>query len=167
MSSTLKINLIFDRSSKKSSVKGILCLSYCERAVTNNINVTSYVDKQCISFKASQIKTVAQFGIILKCFCLPASFFESLEQINYIFCLLFQTLELLYRITNGQNVVVIVQKMLDYLKESKEEYAIINLVGKIAELAEKYPFIFLKLWDQSSGKRSICTFQSILHDLLK
>ncbi|XP_069722453.1 AP-4 complex subunit epsilon-1 isoform X3 [Phaenicophaeus curvirostris] len=49
-----------------------------------------------------------------------------------------ETLELLYRITNGQNVVVIVQKMLDYLKESKEEYAIINLVGKIAELAEKY-----------------------------
>ncbi|KAM6352626.1 AP-4 complex subunit epsilon-1 isoform 3-T3 [Alca torda] len=49
-----------------------------------------------------------------------------------------ETLELLYRITNGQNVIVIVQKMLDYLKESKEEYAIISLVGKIAELAEKY-----------------------------
>ncbi|XP_021153561.2 AP-4 complex subunit epsilon-1 isoform X2 [Columba livia] len=49
-----------------------------------------------------------------------------------------ETLELLYRITNGQNVIVIVQKMLGYLKESKEEYAIINLVGKIAELAEKY-----------------------------
>ncbi|XP_009895537.2 AP-4 complex subunit epsilon-1 [Dryobates pubescens] len=49
-----------------------------------------------------------------------------------------ETLELLYRITNGQNVIVIVQKMLDYLKESKEEYAIINLAGKIAELAEKY-----------------------------
>ncbi|XP_009080160.1 PREDICTED: AP-4 complex subunit epsilon-1, partial [Acanthisitta chloris] len=49
-----------------------------------------------------------------------------------------ETLELLYRITNGQNVIVIVQKMLDYLKESKEEYAVINLVGKIAELAEKY-----------------------------
>ncbi|RMB94391.1 hypothetical protein DUI87_29201 [Hirundo rustica rustica] len=41
-----------------------------------------------------------------------------------------ETLELLYRITNGQNVVVIVQKMLDYLKESKEEYTIISLVGK-------------------------------------
>ncbi|KAM9271085.1 AP-4 complex subunit epsilon-1 isoform 1-T1 [Cariama cristata] len=49
-----------------------------------------------------------------------------------------ETLELLYRITNGQNVIVIVQKMLDYLKESKEEYAVINLAGKIAELAEKY-----------------------------
>uniref|UniRef100_A0A8D2MMQ6 AP-4 complex subunit epsilon n=1 Tax=Zonotrichia albicollis TaxID=44394 RepID=A0A8D2MMQ6_ZONAL len=45
-----------------------------------------------------------------------------------------ETLELLYRITNGQNVIVIVQKMLDYLKEGQEEYAIISLVGKIAEL---------------------------------
>ncbi|XP_052039478.1 AP-4 complex subunit epsilon-1 isoform X2 [Apodemus sylvaticus] len=49
-----------------------------------------------------------------------------------------ETLELLYRITNAQNVVVIVQKMLEYLHQSKEEYIIINLVGKIAELAEKY-----------------------------
>ncbi|XP_075431792.1 AP-4 complex subunit epsilon-1 isoform X2 [Ascaphus truei] len=49
-----------------------------------------------------------------------------------------ETLELLYRITNGQNVTVIVQKMLEYLRQSKEEYAIITLVGKIAELAEKY-----------------------------
>ncbi|XP_018431554.1 PREDICTED: AP-4 complex subunit epsilon-1 [Nanorana parkeri] len=49
-----------------------------------------------------------------------------------------ETLELLYRITNEQNVTVIVQKMLEYLKESKDEYAIITLVGKIADLAEKY-----------------------------
>ncbi|XP_007422248.1 AP-4 complex subunit epsilon-1 [Python bivittatus] len=49
-----------------------------------------------------------------------------------------ETLELLYRITNEQNVTVIVQKMLDYINQSKEEYTIINIVGKIAELAEKY-----------------------------
>ncbi|XP_045251393.2 AP-4 complex subunit epsilon-1 isoform X2 [Macaca fascicularis] len=49
-----------------------------------------------------------------------------------------ETLELLYRITNAQNVTVIVQKMLEYLHQSKEEYVIVNLVGKIAELAEKY-----------------------------
>uniref|UniRef100_A0A8D2AUM2 AP-4 complex subunit epsilon n=1 Tax=Sciurus vulgaris TaxID=55149 RepID=A0A8D2AUM2_SCIVU len=49
-----------------------------------------------------------------------------------------ETLELLYRITNAQNVTVIVQKMLEYLHQSKEEYIIVNLVGKIAELAEKY-----------------------------
>ncbi|KAG8145025.1 putative AP-4 complex subunit epsilon protein [Naja naja] len=51
-----------------------------------------------------------------------------------------ETLELLYRITNEQNVTVIVQKMLDYISQSKEEYTIINIAGKIAELAEKYPF---------------------------
>ncbi|XP_013908209.1 PREDICTED: AP-4 complex subunit epsilon-1-like [Thamnophis sirtalis] len=51
-----------------------------------------------------------------------------------------ETLELLYRITNEQNVTVIVQKMLDYINQSKEEYTIINIAGKIAELAEKYPF---------------------------
>ncbi|KAB1278174.1 AP-4 complex subunit epsilon-1 [Camelus dromedarius] len=50
-----------------------------------------------------------------------------------------ETLELLYRITNAQNITVIVQKMLEYLHQSKEEYIIVNLVGKIAELAEKYP----------------------------
>uniref|UniRef100_A0A8C5SJ32 AP-4 complex subunit epsilon n=1 Tax=Laticauda laticaudata TaxID=8630 RepID=A0A8C5SJ32_LATLA len=33
-----------------------------------------------------------------------------------------ETLELLYRITNEQNVTVIVQKMLDYINQSKEEY---------------------------------------------
>lgn len=49
-----------------------------------------------------------------------------------------ETLELLYRITNAQNVVVIVQKMLEYLHQSKEEHIIISLVGRIAELAEKY-----------------------------
>ncbi|XP_066492223.1 AP-4 complex subunit epsilon-1 [Tiliqua scincoides] len=49
-----------------------------------------------------------------------------------------ETLELLYRITNGQNVTVIVQKMLDYLIQSKDDYTIINIAGKIAELAEKY-----------------------------
>lgn len=60
--------------------------------------------------------------------------------ILFLFLFLKQTLELLYRITNAQNVTVIVQKMLEYLHQSKEEYIIINLVGKIAELAEKYPF---------------------------
>lgn len=49
-----------------------------------------------------------------------------------------ETLELLYRITNGQNVTVIVEKMLDFLRQSKDEYTTIDLVGKVAELAEKY-----------------------------
>ncbi|XP_061284758.1 AP-4 complex subunit epsilon-1 isoform X1 [Bos javanicus] len=49
-----------------------------------------------------------------------------------------ETLELLYRITNAQNITVIVQKMLEYLHQSKEEYIIVNLVGKIAETVDTY-----------------------------
>ncbi|XDV53416.1 hypothetical protein PO909_021918 [Leuciscus waleckii] len=50
-----------------------------------------------------------------------------------------ETLELLFRITNAQNVTVIVEKMLDFLRGCKDEHTIIHLVGKVAELAEKYP----------------------------
>ncbi|XP_078386348.1 AP-4 complex subunit epsilon-1 isoform X1 [Cetorhinus maximus] len=49
-----------------------------------------------------------------------------------------ETLELLYRITNAQNVAVIVQKMLDYLRQSKDEYITISLVGKVAENPQTY-----------------------------
>ncbi|XP_067356057.1 AP-4 complex subunit epsilon-1 isoform X3 [Channa argus] len=49
-----------------------------------------------------------------------------------------ETLELLFRITNGQNVTVIVEKMLEFLRMSKDDYTTIDLVGKVAELAEKY-----------------------------
>ncbi|XP_063782152.1 AP-4 complex subunit epsilon-1 isoform X2 [Pseudophryne corroboree] len=49
-----------------------------------------------------------------------------------------ETLELLYRITNDRNVTVIVQKMLEYLKQSSDTYTVIALTGKIADLAEKY-----------------------------
>lgn len=48
-------------------------------------------------------------------------------------------LELLFRITNAQNVTVIVEKMLEFLRISKDDYTTIDLVGKVAELAEKYP----------------------------
>ncbi|KAM4619255.1 AP-4 complex subunit epsilon-1 [Polymixia lowei] len=49
-----------------------------------------------------------------------------------------ETLELLFRITNAQNVTVIVEKMLEFLRLSKDDYTTIDLVGKVAELAEKY-----------------------------
>ncbi|XP_077568206.1 AP-4 complex subunit epsilon-1 [Stigmatopora nigra] len=49
-----------------------------------------------------------------------------------------ETLELLYRITNGKNVTVIVEKMLDFLRSNKDDYTTIDLVGKVAEVAEKY-----------------------------
>uniref|UniRef100_A0A8B9J4K3 AP-4 complex subunit epsilon n=1 Tax=Astyanax mexicanus TaxID=7994 RepID=A0A8B9J4K3_ASTMX len=56
--------------------------------------------------------------------------------------LLSQTLELLFRITNAQNVTVIVDKMLGFLKLCNDDYTIIDLVGKVADLAEKYPLIW-------------------------
>ncbi|XP_067293363.1 AP-4 complex subunit epsilon-1 [Pseudorasbora parva] len=49
-----------------------------------------------------------------------------------------ETLELLFRITNAQNVIVIVEKMLDFLRECSDEHTVIHLVGKVAELAEKF-----------------------------
>lgn len=49
-----------------------------------------------------------------------------------------EVLELLFRITNAQNVTVIVEKMLEFLSISKDDYTTIDLVGKVAELAEKY-----------------------------
>lgn len=54
-----------------------------------------------------------------------------------------QTLELLFRITNSQNVTVIVEKMLEFLRTSKDDYTTTDLVGKVSELAEKYPLTFL------------------------
>uniref|UniRef100_A0A3B3U1E7 AP-4 complex subunit epsilon n=1 Tax=Poecilia latipinna TaxID=48699 RepID=A0A3B3U1E7_9TELE len=51
-----------------------------------------------------------------------------------------ETLELLFRITNDQNVTVIVEKMLDFLRISEDDHTTIDLVGKVAELAEKYPY---------------------------
>ncbi|KAF7224233.1 AP-4 complex subunit epsilon-1 isoform X1 [Nothobranchius furzeri] len=49
-----------------------------------------------------------------------------------------ETLELLFRITNDQNVTVIVEKMLDFMSINKEDHTTADLVGKVAELAEKY-----------------------------
>ncbi|XP_016113142.1 AP-4 complex subunit epsilon-1 [Sinocyclocheilus grahami] len=49
-----------------------------------------------------------------------------------------ETLELLFRITNAQNVTVIIEKMLDFLRSCNDEHTIIHLVGKVAELAEKF-----------------------------
>ncbi|KAI4903115.1 hypothetical protein NFI96_015692 [Prochilodus magdalenae] len=56
-----------------------------------------------------------------------------------------ETLELLFRITNAQNVTVIVEKMLGFLRLCNDDYTIIDLVGKVAELAEKYPLLLLDI----------------------
>ncbi|XP_054633864.1 AP-4 complex subunit epsilon-1 isoform X2 [Dunckerocampus dactyliophorus] len=49
-----------------------------------------------------------------------------------------ETLELLFRITNAQNVTVIVEKMLEFLRTCQDDYTTMDLVGKVAEVAEKY-----------------------------
>lgn len=49
-----------------------------------------------------------------------------------------ETLELLFRIANAQNITVIVEKMLEFLHQSNDDHATIDLVGKVAEIAEKY-----------------------------
>ncbi|KAK3526291.1 hypothetical protein QTP70_022699 [Hemibagrus guttatus] len=64
---------------------------------------------------------------------------ESLDHTDLI--IRRETLELLFRITNAQNATVIVEKMLEFLRLCNDNYTIIDLVGKVAELAEKYPLI--------------------------
>lgn len=49
-----------------------------------------------------------------------------------------ETLELLFRIANAQNVTVIVEKMFEFLHQSTDDHTTIDLVGKVAEIAEKY-----------------------------
>lgn len=77
-----------------SSMKDVPCLGCCERAVTNDINVTSCVDEQCISCKTCQIETVAQFGTtlksFLKSFCLPASFLSHQILLVFFFAFSFR-----------------------------------------------------------------------------
>ncbi|KAJ7409482.1 adaptor related protein complex 4 epsilon 1 subunit [Willisornis vidua] len=72
-----------------------------------------------------------------------------------------ETLELLYRITNGQNVVVIVQKMLDYLKErfddGKEDhqlrmYAVESYLSLLGEEDALYPQKFLQVMSWVLGE---------------
>ncbi|KAF4792883.1 AP-4 complex subunit epsilon-1 [Turdus rufiventris] len=72
-----------------------------------------------------------------------------------------ETLELLYRITNGQNVVVIVQKMLDYLKERFDDaeedhqlrmYAVQSYVALLEEEDKLYPQKFLQVMSWVLGE---------------
>lgn len=72
---------------------------------------------------------------------LIADFMCIYPSLGLFFSVFLQTLELLFRITNSQNVRVIVDKMLEFLRTSKDDYTTTDLVGKVSELAEKYPLI--------------------------
>ena len=56
-----------------------------------------------------------------------------------IFVLFYQTLNLLFKMTNSLNVVVIADKLIAYLKTTRDEYIKADLVSKITQLAERYP----------------------------
>jgi len=56
---------------------------------------------------------------------------------HVLFC--WQTLSLLFKMTNSLNVVVIAEKMIAYLKTTRDEYIKVDLVSKITQLAERYP----------------------------
>ncbi|XP_065884904.1 uncharacterized protein [Dysidea avara] len=49
-----------------------------------------------------------------------------------------KTLSLLFMMTNSLNVVVIAEKMIAYLKTTRDEYIKADLVSKITQLAERY-----------------------------
>lgn len=52
--------------------------------------------------------------------------------------LAWQTLDLLYRMTNPHNVEVICERLVGYLRSTVDNYLRTDLVARITELAEKY-----------------------------
>ena len=59
--------------------------------------------------------------------------------VMHMYVLFWQTLSLLFKMTNSLNVVVIAEKMIAYLKTTRDEYIKADLVSKITQLAERYP----------------------------
>ena len=49
-----------------------------------------------------------------------------------------QTLDLLYKMTNPLNVVVITEKLIGYLRQTRDEYIRADLVSKVTQLAERF-----------------------------
>lgn len=49
-----------------------------------------------------------------------------------------KTLDLLYKMTNPMNVVVITEKLIGYLRQTRDEYIRSDLVSKVTQLAERF-----------------------------
>ena len=49
-----------------------------------------------------------------------------------------QTLDLLFKMTNPLNVVVISDRLIEYLRQTTDEYIQSDLVAKITQLAERF-----------------------------
>ena len=52
----------------------------------------------------------------------------------------FQTLDLLYKMTNPANVKEITSRLIFYLRTVSNEFIKADLVAKLTQLAERYPF---------------------------
>ena len=49
-----------------------------------------------------------------------------------------QTLDLLFKMTNPMNVVVIADRLIGYLRQTRDEYIRSDLVARITQLAERF-----------------------------
>ena len=49
-----------------------------------------------------------------------------------------QTLDLLFKMTNPMNVVVITERLIEYLRQTRDEYIRSDLVARITQLAERF-----------------------------
>ena len=53
-------------------------------------------------------------------------------------CTYTQTLDLLFKMTNPMNVVVIADRLISYLRQTRDEYIRSDLVARITQLAERF-----------------------------
>jgi len=49
-----------------------------------------------------------------------------------------QTLDLLFKMTNPSNVTVITDRLVTYLRVTRDDYIKADLVGKVTQLAERF-----------------------------
>ena len=75
------------------------------------------------------------------CTPLPLKLFQSLP-LSFNVCITLgttkQTLDLLFKMTNPMNVVVITERLIGYLRQTRDEYIRSDLVARITQLAERF-----------------------------
>ena len=54
-----------------------------------------------------------------------------------------QTLDLLCHITNATNVESVCEKLIAFLRGTIDSYFRTNLVARVIDLAERYPFLYI------------------------
>lgn len=111
------------------------------------VNITWHI------YQCSIILHVCQcYNVCVHYTCMSSSCYNM--YVNF-YVLFWQTLSLLFKMTNSLNVVVIAEKMIAYLKTTRDEYIKADLVSKITQLAERYP------WQQKYSLIYMCTCASL------